>query len=96
MKGAAAACEEDTGCKTTAVAGAVVTGGIIVYESRAALAAGAYEMFRPGGILNSNRYLRVGVGRHGGDKVFRISGKWVKMVKENGHIDLWTMGKWGR
>lgn len=92
FRGAVASCKEDDTCKFTAVAGAVVTGGIVVYEGRAVLAGAAYALFRPGGLLNSNRYLRVGIGRHGGNEVVRISGNWVKLFKESGHIDLWTRG----
>jgi RHS repeat-associated protein len=51
----------------------------------------ANRAFGKGGFLNSNRYLRVGYGRNGGDKVFRISGEWLKYIGQH-HIDLWTIG----
>jgi len=49
----------------------------------------ASKAFRPGGWTNSNRYLRVGWGRHQGQQVFRVSGQWVR-----GHIDLFRGGPW--
>lgn len=50
----------------------------------------AAKSFERGGWLNSNRYLRIGMGRNGGDSVFRITGDWVPT--ESGHIDLWNFG----
>ena len=52
----------------------------------------ATKAFGRGGWLNSNQYLRIGVGKHKGDKIFRISGDWVKT--ETGHIDLFRLGTW--
>ena len=50
-------------------------------------------LFGRGGLLNSNRYLRIGVGRGpGGRKVFRISGNVVSKVTRSGHIDLKDLG----
>lgn len=37
--------------------------------------AAASKAFRPGGWTNSNRYLRVGFGRHGGNQTFRAAGQ---------------------
>jgi hypothetical protein len=37
--------------------------------------------------FNSNRYLRIGLGRNGGNQVFRIAGDWIGT-----HIDLWDLG----
>jgi len=56
-------------------------------------AATAPKLFGKGALLNANRYLRIGVGRKGGEKVFRIAGDVVKKVKKNGHIDIFKMGK---
>jgi hypothetical protein len=61
--------------------------------SRASLLiAFTWKGFQPGGFLNSNRYFRIGFGRNGGNRVFRIAGEWVKKFVENGHKDLWTGG----
>jgi RHS repeat-associated protein len=54
----------------------------------------AEKSFVPGGWTNSNRYLRIGYGRNGGDQVFRAAGQWVKAVTGDAHIDFWTAGKW--
>jgi RHS repeat-associated protein len=54
---------------------------------------GIYKpLFKPNGLLNSNRYLRIGEGDKGGNRVFRIGGNWVKIVKKNGKIDLKDLG----
>lgn len=45
-------------------------------------------LFGAGGLLNSNRYLRIGMGRNGGDRVFRIAGD----LLGGKHIDLWNFG----
>jgi RHS repeat-associated protein len=47
---------------------------------------------QPGGWLNSNRFLRIGFGRHGGNRVFRIAGKIIEQIVEKGHLDIWTGG----
>jgi RHS repeat-associated protein len=47
---------------------------------------------RPGGFLNSNRYLRIGFGRKGGNRVFRIGGQWLEKVTGRGHLDIWEGG----
>ena len=52
----------------------------------------ATKAFSRGGWLNRGPYLRIGVGKHKGDKWFRISGDWVKT--ETGHIDLFRLGTW--
>jgi RHS repeat-associated protein len=53
-------------------------------------------LFGKGGLLNSNRYLRIGFSRFGGDRVFRISGDWIKLLPESwhdeGHIILKNLG----
>lgn len=65
------------------IEGAVALGGALASKS-----------FVPGGWANSNRYLRLGYGRNGGDKVFRAAGQWVKRVTGDAHVDFWTAGKW--
>jgi uncharacterized protein RhaS with RHS repeats len=54
-------------------------------------------LFGKGGLLNSNRYLRIGYGRIGGHWTFRISGDLVKrlprFLQERGHIILKDLGK---
>jgi RHS repeat-associated protein len=74
---------------------AAYKGGKVAGQVQGAAALGgaaASKAFRPGGWTNSNRYLRVGWGRHQGDQVFRISGQWVKTG--SGHIDVFRGGKW--
>jgi len=60
--------------------------------SRAAGRAGVRQLFGRGGLLNSNRYLRIGFGRKGGLRVFRLGGQWVERITGNPHFDLWTGG----
>lgn len=50
------------------------------------------KSFAPGGWLNSNRYLRVGFGRKGGNETFRIAGQWLEKATGRRKIDLWTGG----
>jgi hypothetical protein len=50
------------------------------------------KLFRGGGWLNSNRYLRIGTSRDGGRRVFRIAGRWVEQIVEDGHITLIDLG----
>ena len=50
----------------------------------------AWEAFRKNGFLNSNRYLRIGFSRHGGDRVFRAAGEWVPT--SNNHLTLKNLG----
>jgi RHS repeat-associated protein len=52
--------------------------------------AAAWRGIQPGGWMNSNRYLRVGFGRHEGFKWFRVAGEWVK----GGHWDIFRVGPW--
>jgi hypothetical protein len=52
----------------------------------------AEELFGKAGVLNSNRYLRVGFGRRGGQRVFRVAGSLVKRIKRSGKIDLFDCG----
>jgi hypothetical protein len=56
-------------------------------------------LFGKAGVLNTNRYLRIGLGRDGGDLVFRIAGNLVKKLPEswqdNGHIILKIYGPLG-
>lgn len=57
----------------------------------------ATRVFGRGGLLNANRYLRIGIGRHGGDKVFRVAGRVIEFFKpDSPHINLWRIGPWGR
>ena len=44
------------------------------------------------GILNGNRFLRMGYGRKGGEKVFRLAGELVKRIVEGVHVDIWRIG----
>ncbi|MEK2647173.1 RHS repeat domain-containing protein [Bdellovibrio sp. BCCA] len=50
-------------------------------------------------LANSNRYLRIGLGRNGGNKVFRASGQVIEWLErkgvpgiKNGHIDFLDLG----
>jgi RHS repeat-associated protein len=52
----------------------------------------AFGSISAGGVINNNRYLRIGPGRKGGEKVFRIGGKWLKEVTGKPHLDLWRLG----
>ena len=54
--------------------------------------AGARQLFGKGGLVNRGRYLRVGFGRKGGQRVFRLGGNWVKKVTGRSHWDLWKGG----
>lgn len=61
--------------------------------------AAATKAFGKGGLLNSNRYFRIGVGGHGGRRVFRAAGEVVQWLErrgvpgiENGHIDFYDFG----
>lgn len=79
--------------------GAGVSVGLDVYSHRkinllhaglgCALGAGTGYL---ASIANANRHLRVGFGRHGGDRVFRIAGEWVQAVFGKRHIDFWRGG----
>lgn len=74
-----------------ATIGAAVGGksGKAMFEAGADGAqAAATKAFGKGGLLNSNRYLRIGIGRKGSDKVFRITGDWLG----GRHYDLWNFG----
>jgi RHS repeat-associated protein len=51
----------------------------------------AGKAFAPGGWTNSNRYLRIGWGKHNGYNVFRISGNLVNTKSK--HIDLFKGGR---
>ncbi len=57
------------------------------------------SLFGKGGLLNSNRYLRVGFSRDGGTRVFRIAGDFVKkyvpkfLKTDEGHIILKSLGQ---
>jgi hypothetical protein len=50
------------------------------------------RLFGGGGLLNSNRYLRVGFGRDGGRRVFRIAGVWIGKIKKDPHIVIKDCG----
>lgn len=52
----------------------------------------ASKSFAPGGWLNSNRYLRIGFGRYGGNNSFRIAGQWLEKLTGRSHIDIWVGG----
>jgi len=69
-----------------------IGGGVAAAKNSASV--GKY-LFGKGGKLNSNRYLRIGIGRGpGGRKVFRISGKLIPKSINKGHIDLKDLGPW--
>jgi len=70
----------------TAAAGGVASEGIIATR-------GFRFFFGRSGILNSNQYLRIGLGRDGGNLVFRASGSIVERITESGHIVFKTYGK---
>ena len=53
-------------------------------------------LFRPGGLVNSNRYLRIGEGRNGGRKSFRAAGDIVEKLTGKRHIDFKDLGRWGK
>jgi hypothetical protein len=80
------------GGRAAAAAGAEVAGAAANLARTAARGAGTF-LFGRGGLLNSNRYLRIGVGRKGGEKVFRIAGHLASRVTGRAHIDLWRMGR---
>ncbi|MEM7051491.1 MAG: RHS repeat-associated core domain-containing protein, partial [Acidobacteriota bacterium] len=65
---------------------AAVAGSRIARSSRMSL-------FGKTGLLNHNRYLRIGYGRRGGERVFRIGGSWVHKVTGRSKVDLWTIGR---
>lgn len=46
------------------------------------------RLFGKGGLLNSNRFLRIGFGRKGGQRVFRVAGRVVQKLTGRSHIDL--------
>jgi hypothetical protein len=52
---------------------------------------GANSAFGSGGLLNSNRYLRIGWGKDAGYRVFRASGQLIPRFINKGHINMW----WG-
>ena len=53
------------------------------------LSSSAWAGVQKGGWLNSNRFLRIGFSRLGGNQVFRIAGEIVEAFKESGKIDIW-------
>jgi len=79
----------DPGMRSAQVIGSVTRDVEIAIALKAALKAGVQK----GGWLNSNRYLRIGFGRKGGVRVFRIGGKIVEFFNEAGKWDIWTGGK---
>jgi hypothetical protein len=56
------------------------------------------SFFGRGGLFNSNRFLRVGVGRWGGEEWIRVSGKVVEKVTfgRKAHWNWWKRGPWGK
>jgi len=50
------------------------------------------KLFGKGGLLNRGRFLRVGWGRKGGRRVFRIAGRLISKLFGKGHIDFWDGG----
>ncbi|WP_422025256.1 RHS repeat domain-containing protein [Pyruvatibacter mobilis] len=51
--------------------------------------------FGKGGFLNSNRYIRIGIGRKGGSQSFRVSGKILDKItgRPGSHLDLRDLGR---
>jgi len=49
-------------------------------------------LFERGGLLNSNRYIRIGYGRKGGSRVFRVSGQLFEKLTGIAHWDIWRGG----
>ncbi len=87
VRGTTASCDESTACLAVAIAGGAYVGTLVAVEAGASrLAATALAL------MQSNRYLRIGVGRHNGRRVFRAAGKLVQKIKKDGHIDFWDMG----
>jgi len=85
-----AAGDEMVGVPLSVIGGkAGANGGKVACEAAEGTGkAAALKTFGKGGLLNSNRYLRIGISRSGGDKVFRITGDWLG----GKHIDLWNFG----
>jgi RHS repeat-associated protein len=80
-----------------AVAAPVVAGPVVVAEGAVKGATGlgakiADALFGGRGLVNANRYFRVGYGRASGTRVFRASGEFVARFKEGGHIIIWRFG----
>ena len=77
-------------------AAAIAVGPILAVEGAGpgsgATARLGRSLFGKDAILNSNRYLRIGYGRRGGEKVFRVAGELVRLVAENGKLDIWRIG----
>ena len=44
-------------------------------------------------VINQNRYLRIGFGRKGGERVFRIGGEILKKLTGKSKIDLFNLGR---
>ncbi len=44
------------------------------------------------GVVKSAQYLRVGVGRHNGRRVYRAAGRMIPRRWNNGHIDFFDLG----
>jgi len=87
VRGAMASCDESTACSAVAIAGAAYVGTLIAVEAGASKLGSAALA-----LIQSNRYLRIGVGRHNGRRVFRAAGKLVQKIKKDGHIDFWDLG----
>jgi hypothetical protein len=70
----------------TAAGGGVASQGLIATR-------GFRFFFGRSGVLNSSPYLRVGLGRDGGNLVFRASGSIVSRFTESGHVIIKNYGK---
>ncbi|MBI2435164.1 MAG: hypothetical protein HYV26_20085, partial [Candidatus Hydrogenedentes bacterium] len=81
---------ESYGAMAGAGAAVGATGAAVCIIGGETAVAGGGALFRPGGLVNSNRYLRVGIGRQEG-WVFRIAGDWVARFRSNPHIDLFRI-----
>jgi len=69
--------------------GAYITGAVTGAALGAALGKAGVS---PGGFLNSNRYLRIGFSRLGGNRVFRIGGQVIEKLFDQKAIDIFKGG----
>ncbi len=81
--------------KSVAESAAFGAWGGAVGRASIGLARSSYRpLFARGGLLNSNRYLRLGEGRFGGRKTFRAAGDVVKRITGRDHVDFRDLGPW--
>jgi RHS repeat-associated protein len=73
-----------------------MTGGRVA-ESALLAAGGVMGLEKAGilgryGLINQNRYLRIGVSRFGGRKVYRAAGRLIEKITKDGHIIFRDLG----